>query len=295
LITKLETLYSVTLQFKHIPRTQNCLCDGMCQMITNAVQKEAIHTAQQIVSTVTKDLTIMVQQLPQSKSKRWKYSQTTSSPLDSISLNKVPLYSRLPLLCEVASVAMQVQNGIAMRWCAKAFLKEAQELQTQFPQKWNELIGYPLEHNGWTLEYIALIQMNLQKEAKKVYKQGSKRRKTTFFVKNNYNRNDETPLHLRKKDLDDATSTDAILEQLATKLTNVQSTFQSECTEIINKETLPQQNDTSLLKNTVFVNDWCQFFQSILLQEYNETDIDHGYVRLVTEENMVCLLKQSSL
>jgi len=179
-VTAAEGRYPVTFRFRHIPREENSLCDLLCRMVIDVIQKKAMtdvrRKTKELVEASARDAyagdnrnTI---KLPTSKKKRLMLDKTPFAvPLGYLSNDGgsyVPLYLRPALVCDIACAAISVHDPVAVRLCGHTIIQEANLWQRLYKK---ELTGAcDLDNLGRLLDYMALFHMQLYREADEIWR-----------------------------------------------------------------------------------------------------------------------------
>lgn len=164
IVLKLREDHEVLLNFEHVNRCHNELCDGMCKIIMHHLQRSVVTL---FLDTVKKaEETFVSGPLPINKKKRIKFDRTTfSAPLNLISNwdGRVPLSMRPFLLCELYHACNRVSDYVGTRLIGETMRMEA--------NRWANLnITYmqDLDLMGLKIISASLHSLDLRREAAKI-------------------------------------------------------------------------------------------------------------------------------
>ncbi len=164
IVEQIKQAYDVDLQFEHINREYNELCDVMCKIIIERLQQNAISELMNSLINIEQEYVEIP--LPGNKKKRLKSQKSPFlDPLKAISdwHGHIPISIRPYLLCEFYHASNRMKDYVGMRMIGDVMKSEAKRWEKQG-------IGHAsilreLESLGWQLTYNSLKHMGLEKEA----------------------------------------------------------------------------------------------------------------------------------
>ena len=167
IISKLEGIHNMELNFEHVTRDQNELCDGMCRVLLQQLQYNTIRDIVDLVDAIEENHIEVP--LPANKKKRLAFEETQfSKPLNVISQwdGHVPLSVRPYLLCELYHACSRVEDYVAMRLIGETMRAEALRWKKQKIGIDVDILQQ-LDFIGLKLIYSSLVEMDLKREAEK--------------------------------------------------------------------------------------------------------------------------------
>eukprot|EP00555_Chaetoceros_dichaeta_P008235 CAMPEP_0198273994 /NCGR_PEP_ID=MMETSP1447-20131203/58764_1 /TAXON_ID=420782 /ORGANISM="Chaetoceros dichaeta, Strain CCMP1751" /LENGTH=400 /DNA_ID=CAMNT_0043967921 /DNA_START=38 /DNA_END=1240 /DNA_ORIENTATION=+ len=267
-ITAAAGKHPITFKFEHIPRNENVLCDFLCQMLITVMQKKAVEDLRLMTQEAEVNATINLHaggeeqkemKLPRSKKKRFMFDKTPFTvPLGYLSIDEgghIPLHARPALICDIACAAIRVNDPVAMRLTGHIIVQEANLWQRMFKKELTNTCN--LQYLGWSLEYAALLRMQLYREADKI---GRK----IYSDFGEVECGDESQL---------------IFMQVLDELLKVRSLLQLRDTECVNlrEVTMPYSKWSSI------INDWYYVLSDVFVKPESGYLPKNGWKKLVIE------------
>ena len=161
IIAELEKDLDVTLEFEHVNRDKNGLCDGMCKVIVQNLQIGVVDDFIRLIANIEENYEEV--SLPENRKKRLKFEETHFyNPINLISgwTGYIPLSLRPYLLCHMYFTCNRVQDHVAIKLIGEALRKES--------KRWKKAkIGIHEEMGlvGLKLVHKSLRSMALEREA----------------------------------------------------------------------------------------------------------------------------------
>jgi len=168
---KLETEHEVSIYFQHVTRDQNVLCDGMCKVILQHLQRYATENVLNSIRHIEKDYHPF--RLPDNRKKRFAFIETPFyKPLNEIALwsGHVPISLRPYIMCEMLLASSRTGDLVAMRLVGTAMYKESLRLyKNRIDLKCADVVN-DLGLVGMKATYTSLVEMEIHREADKIAK-----------------------------------------------------------------------------------------------------------------------------